>query len=158
MSRVITFIRTIALILSAVILYRVVASAVSIYQMEWYSAHFENYAAGVIYTHIIALQCMYFLRFYGIRYTLMIAGLCGIAIMLAKIYGQPVLVDASQIGLEDSWPDRSSIRGLCFFFAILFIEGMLFNFYKKFTDFIFAYPMNKLCMHIFPRHKGKQIL
>lgn len=124
--------------------YNLFFSIITIYNIEWYSLHFENDAMGLFIGSFFWLQLMFLLRFTGVRYILFVSGGCGLAIMAIKLHTQPDATVVSALGRIESWPSVKDVRVLCLFCAILFVEGLLFTSVVKFLNFIVVRPMKCL--------------
>ena len=65
-------------------------------------------------------------------------------VMAIKLHTPPDATVVSTLGRIGNWPSVEDIRTLCFFCAILFIEGLLFKYAVKFLNSIVVRPMKSL--------------
>ncbi len=121
--------------------YNLLFSITTIYNIEWYSLHFENDVIGLFMGSFFWLQIMFLLRFTGVRYILLVSGLCGLAVMATKLHTPPDATIVPALGQIGNWPSVEDVRILCHFCAILFIEGVLFTYAVRFINFIIIQPM-----------------
>lgn len=65
-------------------------------------------------------------------------------VMAIKLHTPPDATVVSTLGRIGNLPSVEDIRTLCFFCAILFVEGLLFTYVVKFLNFIVVRPMKCL--------------
>ena len=124
--------------------YNLLFSIVTIYNIEWYSLHFENDGLGLFMGSFFWLQLMFLLRFTGVRYMLLVSGGCGLVVMAIKLHTPLDATVMSALGQIGNWPSVEDVRILCLFCTILFVEGLLFKYAVKFLNFIVVRPMKSL--------------
>ena len=95
--------------------YNLLFSIVTIYNIEWYSLHFENDGLGLFMGSFFWLQLMFLLRFTGVRYMLLVSGGCGLVVMAIKLHTPPDATVMSALGQIGNWPSVEDVRILCHF-------------------------------------------
>lgn len=126
-------------LLVVIIAYNFFSALFEIYTAEWYSLHFENDAIALFFGSCMWFQIMFFLRFTGIRSTLLVAGGCGMVVMAIKLGTPPAAALA-----HHSFPSESDVIGLIFYSAILFAEGLLYPYVVRSLNFIVISPIKCL--------------
>ena len=134
------FIRAVLLLLALIVACNFFSSIIKVYTMEWYLLC-EHDAPGLFLGSFFWLQLMFLLRFTGIRQILLLAGGCGLAILTLKLQTPPDTNAVPAPGSFENWPSPEDVRGLCFFCALLCIEGLVFPYVVKFTNFTVVRPL-----------------
>lgn len=134
------FIRAVLLLLALTIAYNFFSSIIKVYTMKWY-LHCEHDALGLFLGSFFWLQLMFLLRFTGIRHILLFVGGCGLAILALKLQAPSDATAVPAPGSFENWPSPEDVRGLCFFCALLFIEGLVFPYVVKFTNLTVVRPL-----------------
>ena len=101
-------------LLVVIIAYNFFSALFEIYAAEWYSLHFENDAIALFFGSCMWFQIMFFLRFTGIRSTLLVVGGCGMVVMAIKLGTPPAAALVSKFDLHHSFPTESDVIGLIF--------------------------------------------
>ena len=144
-------------LLVVIIAYNFFSALFEIYAAEWYSLHFENDAIALFFGSCMWFQIMLFLRFTGIRSTLLVVGGCGMVVMAIKLGTPPAAALVSKFDLHHSFPTESDVIGLIFYSAILFAEGLLYPCVVRSLNFIVISPIKCLFSWLqrFACEKGK---
>ena len=144
-------------LLVVIIAYNFFSALFEIYAAEWYSLHFENDAIALFFGSCMWFQIMFFLRFTGIRSTLLVAGGCGMVVMAIKLGTPPAAALVSKFDSHHSFPSESDVIGLIFYSAILFAEGLLYPYVVRSLNFIVISPIKCLFSWLqrFSFEKGK---
>lgn len=134
------FARVVLLLLALVVACNFFSSIIKVYTMKWY-LYCEHDALGLFLGSFFWLQLMFLLRFTGIRQILLLAGGCGLAILALKLQTPPDTTAVPAPGSFKNWPSPEDVKYLCFFCALLFIEGLAFPYAVKFTNIIVVKPV-----------------
>lgn len=134
------FVRAVLLLLALVVACNFFSAIIKVYTMKWY-LHCEHDALGLFLGSFFWLQLMFLLRFTGIRQILLLAGGCGLAILALKLQTPPDATAVPTPGNFENWPTPDDVKGLCFFCAFLFVEGLVFPYVVKFTNIIVVKPV-----------------
>lgn len=137
------FIRAMLLLLALAVACNFFSSIIIVYNMKWY-LHCEHDALGLFFGNFLGLQLMFLLRFTGIRHILLFVGGCGLTILALKLQMPPDATAVPAPGSFENWPSPEDVKGLCFFCALLFIEGLVFPYVVKFTNMIVVRPIKYL--------------
>ncbi len=117
-------IRCSLLLFSIAVTWNASSAILDIYNIEWYSVHFENSAAARFYTSSILLLIMCIFCFPWIRYIGTGAGLWGAALMTIKLWNQPFIKDGA-MEATGQWPTYSVVTGIRAFCILLIFVSLI---------------------------------
>ena len=114
-------VRCLLVILSIIIAWNVCVAILNIYNMKWYSVHFENSVAARFYTSIIFLMIMCVFCLPWIRYICIGSGLGGVGLMTVKLWNQTFIKDMvmEATGQWPTYSDATDIRAFCVFLILV---------------------------------------
>lgn len=150
-------VKSLLFLLVAIVAYNFFSALFEIYAAEWYSQHFENDAIASFFGSYMWFQIMFFLRFTGIRPTLLVTGGCVMVVMAIKLCTPPDAVLVSEFDTHHSYPSEEDAICLIFYGAILFAEGLLYPCVVRFLNVIVVSPIKYLFSWLkrFSFEKGK---